>query len=158
MEQTWRWFGPEDVIRLPHVRQAGATGIVTALHHIPYGTVWSVEEIEKRNAMITADPSLGLRWRVVESHPVSEPIKSGDGNIEPLFDNYRTSLRNLAACEQLFSKHLDGHRLMSNASHLVGSAAWLNFRRIKCDQWSNGNVILLGDAAHTAHFSIGSGT
>jgi anthraniloyl-CoA monooxygenase len=64
----------------------------------------------------------------------------------------------IAACEALFAKYLDGHRLQSNASHLVGSAAWLNFRRIKCDQWSNGNVILLGDAAHTAHFSIGSGT
>jgi anthraniloyl-CoA monooxygenase len=64
----------------------------------------------------------------------------------------------IAACEQLFAKYLDGHRLQSNASHLVGSAAWLNFRRIKCDNWAVGNVILLGDAAHTAHFSIGSGT
>ena len=64
----------------------------------------------------------------------------------------------IAACEQLFAKYLDGHRLRSNASHLVGSAAWLNFRRIKCERWASGNVILLGDAAHTAHFSIGSGT
>jgi anthraniloyl-CoA monooxygenase len=64
----------------------------------------------------------------------------------------------IAACETLFAKYLDGHRLQSNASHLVGSAAWLNFRRIKCERWSSGNVILLGDAAHTAHFSIGSGT
>ena len=64
----------------------------------------------------------------------------------------------IAACEKLFAKYLDGHGLQSNASHLVGSAAWLNFRRIKCDRWSSGNVILLGDAAHTAHFSIGSGT
>jgi anthraniloyl-CoA monooxygenase len=64
----------------------------------------------------------------------------------------------IAACEKLFAKYLDGHSLQSNASHLVGSAAWLNFRRIKCDRWSSGNVILLGDAAHTAHFSIGSGT
>ena len=64
----------------------------------------------------------------------------------------------LAVCENLFAKYLDGHRLESNASHLVGSAAWLNFRRIKCERWSSGNVILLGDAAHTAHFSIGSGT
>jgi len=64
----------------------------------------------------------------------------------------------IAACEKLFAKYLDGHRLQSNAMHLVGSAAWLNFRRIKCERWSAGNVILLGDAAHTAHFSIGSGT
>jgi anthraniloyl-CoA monooxygenase len=64
----------------------------------------------------------------------------------------------IAACETLFAKYLDGHSLRSNASHLVGSAAWLNFRRIKCERWANANVILLGDAAHTAHFSIGSGT
>ena len=64
----------------------------------------------------------------------------------------------IALCEKLFAKYLDGHGLQSNAAHLVGSAAWLNFRRIKCDNWAVGNVILLGDAAHTAHFSIGSGT
>ena len=64
----------------------------------------------------------------------------------------------IAACEKLFAKYLDGHSLESNATHLVGSAAWLNFRRIKCERWASGNVILLGDAAHTAHFSIGSGT
>ncbi|CAN5232270.1 hypothetical protein BH24PSE1_BH24PSE1_03580 [soil metagenome] len=66
--------------------------------------------------------------------------------------------QSIATCEALFAKYLDGHSLQSNASHLIGSAAWLNFRRIKCDTWSHGNVILLGDAAHTAHFSIGSGT
>ena len=64
----------------------------------------------------------------------------------------------IAACERIFAKYLDGHKLQSNATHLVGSAAWLNFRRIKCDNWAFRNVILLGDAAHTAHFSIGSGT
>ncbi|MFL6765662.1 MAG: bifunctional salicylyl-CoA 5-hydroxylase/oxidoreductase [Sphingomicrobium sp.] len=64
----------------------------------------------------------------------------------------------VAACEKLFARYLDGHELQSNASHLVGSAAWLNFKRIKCDRWSSGNVILLGDAARTAHFSVGSGT
>lgn len=98
MEQTWRWFGPEDVIQLSHVRQTGATGIVTALHQIPYGVVWTVEEIEKRKALIAADPSLGLRWSVVESLPVHEDIKIGEGDLTPLFDNYRQSLRNLAQC------------------------------------------------------------
>jgi mannonate dehydratase len=99
MEQTWRWFGPDDVVQLPHIRQTGATGIVTALHQIPYGVVWGVEEIEARKAMIAADPSLGLRWSVVESLPVHESIKIGEGDLGPLFDNYRQSLRNLAACE-----------------------------------------------------------
>jgi mannonate dehydratase len=98
MEQTWRWFGPEDVIRLPDIRQTGATGIVTALHQIPYGVVWSVDEIEARKGMIAADPSLGLRWSVVESLPVHESIKLGEGDLAPLFDNYRQSLRNLARC------------------------------------------------------------
>ncbi len=98
MEQTWRWFGPDDVVRLADARQAGATGIVTALHHVPYGVVWSEEEIEKRKSEITADSSLGLRWSVVESLPVAEPIKLGEGDLEPLLDNYRQSLRNLAAC------------------------------------------------------------
>lgn len=64
----------------------------------------------------------------------------------------------IATCEKLFAKYLDGHALQSNAAHLRGSAAWLNFRRIKCERWSSGNIILLGDAAHTAHFSVGSGT
>jgi mannonate dehydratase len=98
MEQTWRWFGPDDPIRLPEIRQTGATGIVTALHHIPYGVTWSVEEIEKRCAMIAADPELGLRWSVVESLPIAEAIKIGEGDLNELFENYRQSLRNLAAC------------------------------------------------------------
>ncbi|WP_230531537.1 mannonate dehydratase [Microvirga roseola] len=98
MEQTWRWFGPEDAVRLPHIRQTGATGIVTALHHIPYGVVWSIDEIEARKAQIAADPSLGLRWSVVESLPIHESIKIGEGDLTPFFDNYRQSLRNLAQC------------------------------------------------------------
>jgi mannonate dehydratase len=98
MEQTWRWFGPDDVVTLSAVRQAGASGIVTALHHIPYGVVWSVEEIEARKALIASDPTLGLRWSVVESLPVHEAIKIGEGDLEPLFENYRQSLRNLASC------------------------------------------------------------
>jgi anthraniloyl-CoA monooxygenase len=66
--------------------------------------------------------------------------------------------QSIALCEELFAAYLDGHALQSNAAHLVGSAAWLNFRRVKCERWSHGKLILLGDAAHTAHFSIGSGT
>jgi mannonate dehydratase len=98
MEQTWRWFGPDDPITLPQVRQTGATGVVTALHHIPYGVVWSEDEILRRIAMIEQDSSLRLRWSVVESLPVAEAIKLGEGDLAPLFDNYRQSLRNLAAC------------------------------------------------------------
>jgi mannonate dehydratase len=98
MEQCWRWFGPEDAVRLHEIRQTGATGIVTALHQIPYGVVWSVEEIEKRKALIAADASLGLRWSVVESLPIHESIKLGESGLSELFANYRQSMANLAAC------------------------------------------------------------
>lgn len=96
MEQTWRWWGPSDTIKLAYVRQAGATGIVTALHDIPTGEVWTCDHIEERRRFIEADDSLGLRWSVVESLPVHEDIKLGEGNLTRLFDNYRLSLRNLA--------------------------------------------------------------
>ncbi|MGY2048751.1 mannonate dehydratase [Methylobacterium sp. JK268] len=98
MEETWRWFGPGDAVPLAHIRQAGARGIVTALHEIPYGEVWSVAAIEERQAQLAADPSLGLSWRVVESLPVHEKIRRGDADCEPLFKTYRASMRNLAAC------------------------------------------------------------
>lgn len=98
MEGTWRWFGPEDVTTLADVRQTGARGIVTALHHIPYGEVWSVDEIEKRKAEIAADRSLELYCRVVESVPVSEELKLGGPNLPRLYENYRQTLRNLSAC------------------------------------------------------------
>lgn len=98
MEQSWRWFGPEDVVGLAHIRQAGARAIVTALHHIPYGAVWSVDEIAQRKREIAADASLGLYWNVVESLPIHEDIKLGYGNLTPLFENYRQSMRNLAGC------------------------------------------------------------
>lgn len=95
MEQTWRWFGPNDAVTLRDVAQTGATGIVTALHDIPYGIVWSEEAIADRQAQIAA-PGLGLRWSVVESLPIHEDIKRGAGRLDPLFGAYRDSLRNLA--------------------------------------------------------------
>ena len=97
MEQTWRWWGPQDLIKLAHVCQAGATGIVTALHQIPSGELWTREAVEERKRFIEADKSLGLRWSVVESLPVHEAIKIGNGDLNPLFDTYRASMRNLAA-------------------------------------------------------------
>jgi mannonate dehydratase len=97
MEQTWRWFGPSDVVTLRDVAQTGATGIVTALHDIPYGVLWTLESIEERTALIEADPALGLRWSVAESLPIHEDIKRGSGPLGELFDAYRQSLRNLGA-------------------------------------------------------------
>jgi mannonate dehydratase len=97
MEQSWRWFGPDDVVKLRAIRQAGATGVVTALHQIPYGEAWSVAAIRKRQALIGADPALGLSWNVVESLPIHENIKLGEGDLDRLFGNYRESMRNLAA-------------------------------------------------------------
>lgn len=97
MEQTWRWWGPEDSIPLAHVAQAGATGLVTALHGIPTGTLWPVEAIRERLRFIE-EAGFGQRWSVVESLPIPEAIKIGDGDLALLFDTYRQSMRNLAAC------------------------------------------------------------
>ena len=95
MQQTMRWFGPNDPVSLADIRQSGCEGVATALHHIPVGEIWQLDEINKRKQQVE---DAGMCWTVIESLPVSEDIKKQSGNFLLHIENYKQSLRNVSAC------------------------------------------------------------
>ena len=116
MRQTWRWFGPADLASIDDIVQAGAEGVVTALHHVPNGVVWTAEEIGKRQQQVRTrkdGSASGLEWDVIESLPVSEDIKKQKGNWRQHVEHYKQSLRHVAAAGHIArgqrGSDCDGH-------------------------------------------------